>query len=78
VIFRFRSFGAYNGYQMSVINSGVSGPKFTKFLCDGERTPAVLMRLSALPSCHLLRNVSPKKEGVSWISAEIGCYDNVP
>jgi len=66
---------------MTVVNSGVSGPKFTKFLCDVERTSGVLMCPSALPSCHPLCNASPK-DGVSLILAtfapKIGCHGNVP
>ena len=62
---------------MSVANSEVGGPKFTKFLPDVESTSGVLMRPSTLPSCYPLWNASPKKEGVSPISADlapkIGC-----
>jgi len=49
------------------VNSGVSGPKFTKVAHDVDRTFALLTRPPAFPSCHLLWNASPKKEGVSPI-----------
>jgi len=34
----FRPFGVYSRCQMITVSYGVSGPKFTKFLCDVERT----------------------------------------
>jgi len=71
-----------NGCQRITVNSGVSGPKFTKFLCDMERTSGVLMHSSAFLSYHPLWNASPKKEDVSSISADfapkIGCHGNIP
>jgi len=49
-----------NGRQTITVNSGVSGPKFAKFLFDVDRTS--VKRPSAIPSCHLLWNTSPKKD----------------
>ena len=51
-----------NGCQKIVINSGIIGPKFTKFLCDVERTSGVLMCPSAFPSCHPLWNRVPRRK----------------
>jgi len=59
-----------NGRQTVIVNSGVSGRKFTKFLYDADRTSALLTRPSTFPSCHPLWNASPKKEGVSPTSAD--------
>jgi len=56
-----------NGRQTITINSGGSGPKFTKFLYHVDRTSALLTRPSTFPFCHPLWNVSPKKVGVSPI-----------
>jgi len=73
-----------NGRQTITVNSGVNGPetKFTKFFYDVDRTSALLTRPSAFPYCRPLWNASPKKEGVSPISADfapkIGCHGNVP
>jgi len=72
-----------NGRQTITVNCRVSGPKFTTFLYDDvDRTSALLTRPSVFPSCHPLWNASPKKEGLSPISADfapkIGCYSNVP
>jgi len=66
------------GRQTSIVNSGVSGPKFTKFLNDVDRTSALLTRPSAFPSCHPSWNASPKKEGVADFAPKIGCHGNVP
>jgi len=70
------------GHQAITLNSGVSGPKFTKFLHDVGRTSVLLTRLSAFPRCHPLWNAIPKKEGMSPISADfapkIGCHGNAP
>ena len=69
-----------NGRHTITVNSGVSGPKFTKFLHDVDRTSALFA--SAFTSCHPLWNASPKKEGVLPISADfaskIGCHGNLP
>ena len=50
-----------NGCQMITVNSGVSWPKSTKFLCNVERTSAVLIRPSSFPFCHPLWNACPMK-----------------
>ena len=49
-----------NGRQIITVISGVSAPKFTNFLYDVDRSPALLTRPSAFPSCHPLWNASPK------------------
>ena len=70
-----------NGHQTITVNSGGSGPKFTKFLHDVARTSMLLTHPSAFPYRHPLWNASPKKEGVSPILADfapkIACYSNV-
>jgi len=67
---------------MSVVNSRVSGPKFIRFLYDVERASEVLMRPSALPSCHPFWNANSKKEDLfadfADLAPKIGCYGNVP
>ena len=78
----FRHIWHITGHQTITANSRVSGPKFTKFLHNVDRTFALLMHPSAFPSCHLLWNASPKNKGVSPISADyapiIACHGNVP
>jgi len=67
-----------NGRQTITVNSGVSGPKFTKFLHDVDRTSALLTCPSAFPSYHPLWNASPKKEGdFADFAPKIGCHGNV-
>ena len=49
--------------QMCPQNSGVSGPKFTKFLSDVEESLAILTHASTLRSSHPLWNASAQNEG---------------
>ena len=80
-IWRFFDFAhlAPKMVAMSVVNSRVSGPKFTKFLRDVEMTSGVLTCPFALPSCHPLWDASPKNEGIfADLAPKIGCHGNVP
>ena len=69
-----------NGRQTISVKSGVNGPKFTIFLYDVDMISALLTHPSAFPYCHPLWNASPKKGGMSWISADFapkfGCHGN--
>jgi len=83
-----RVFARMRRCQMITVNFGVSGPKFTKFFCDVDRTSGVLMCPFALPPCHPLWNVSPNfprrkacrrfRPILADLAPKIGCYGNVP
>ena len=49
--------------QMLLQNSGITGPKFAKFLLDVDGSLAVLRCASILRSSHLLWNTSTLNEG---------------
>jgi len=49
--------------QTRLQNSGVTGPKCTKFLPDVDGSSAVLKHASILRSSHLLWNASAQNEG---------------
>jgi len=68
---------SWSSHQIITVNYGISGPKFASFFIrDVERTCVHPL------SHHPLWNATPKKEGVSSISADlapkIGCHGNVP
>ena len=67
--------------QMCLRNSGVTRPKFTKFLTDILQSSAVLTRVSMLQSSHPLWNTSAQNEGgyanFHWIAPKIGYHSNV-
>jgi len=49
--------------QPHLHNSGITRPKFIKFLSDVDRSSAVLTRPSVLRSYHPLWNADAQKEG---------------
>jgi len=49
--------------HLSLINSGVTGPKFTKFLHDVERSSLLLMRPSSLQYFNPFRNAGVTNKG---------------
>ena len=67
---------------MSKVNSGVTGPKLTKFLQDVVQFIPLLMRQSAFRFSNPLWNASMTNEGryakMADFASKIGCHGNIP
>jgi len=68
--------------QLSLVNSGVAGPKLTNFLSDIDGSTPLLTRLLTLPSPNQFRDAGAKNEGGTGeffrFGNKIGCHVNVP
>ena len=67
-----------NGHQTITINFGISGPRFTKFLYDVDRSSVLLLmrRFPILPS--VVECESQGERRVTDFVHKIGCHRNIP